>query len=131
MPPSLTPGRVLDPLELDRHVGLDLDVERDLLAVEVDQVAADGVALLLLDDDRDRLRPLDLEVEEGVALADEEAEVVRVGLEGARGLAGLVDDAGDQPVAAQAAGRAGAERVALGDLERLSGAADAISGSAG
>ena len=75
------------------------------------------MALLLLDDDRNLARALDLEVEEGVALVDEEREVVGVGLEGARGLAAGVDDAGHEPVAAQAAGGAGAELGALGDLE--------------
>ena len=125
MPPSLTPG-ILGALELDRDVGLDRDVEVDLLAVEVHEVAADRVALLLLDDDRDGSCALDLEVEERVALADEEREVVGVGLEGARGLPARVDDAGDQALAAQAAGGAGAERGAFGDLElgRDSGHAD-------
>ena len=82
MPPSLTPGDSSAPSSSMRDVGLDLLVEVDLLAVEVHEVAADRVALLLLDDDGNAAGALDLEVEEGVALADEEPEVVGVGLEG-------------------------------------------------
>ena len=64
----LDAGRLLGADELDRDVGLDLLVEVDLLEVEVDEVAADRVALLLLDHHRDRSRALDLEVEEGAAV---------------------------------------------------------------
>ena len=70
----LDAGSVLGALELDRDVGLDLLLEVDLLAVEVHEIAADRMALLLLDDDRDLARALDLEVEQGVALVDEERE---------------------------------------------------------
>ena len=65
------------------------------------------MALLLLDDDGDLARALDLEVEERVALVDEDACAMGVRLEGAGRLAGRVDDAGDEPVAAQPAGRGG------------------------
>ena len=56
-------GRLLGALELDRDVGLDRDVELDLEQVEVLEVAADRMALLLLDHDRDR-RAVEVEVEE-------------------------------------------------------------------
>ena len=53
----LDAGGLLGALQLDRDLGLDLLVELHLLQVEVLKVAADGVELLLLDDDRDRRRP--------------------------------------------------------------------------
>ena len=113
----LDAGSVLDADELDRDVGLDLLGEVDLLAVEVHQVAADRVTLLLLDDDRDLAGALDLEVEQGVALVDEERELMRVGLKRPRRLAAGVDDAGHETVAAQASRRARAELGAVGYLE--------------
>ena len=42
-PPSLTPGRLLDALELDADLRLDLLVEADLEQVDVDDLVADGV----------------------------------------------------------------------------------------
>ena len=63
-------GGDLDALELDRDLGLDLLVEADLLQVEVLEAAAHRVQLFLLDHDRDRFAAVDLEVEEGGALAE-------------------------------------------------------------
>ena len=67
-PPSLDAGRLVGALELDRDLGLDRLVEADLEAVEVDDLAAKRVALLLLDDDRHGVAAVDLEVEERLAL---------------------------------------------------------------
>ena len=111
----LDPGSVLGALELDRDLGLDLLVEPHLLEVEVLEAAPDGVSLLLLDHHRDRGRALDLEVEEGVALGDHVLRRALRHLERAGLCAAAVDDAGDQPVTAQAAAGAGAE---LGCAER-------------
>ena len=63
------------PTQLDRDVGLDLLVELDLLEVEVDQVAAHRVALLLLDHHRDRRRALDLDVDQGAAVDEHVADL--------------------------------------------------------
>ena len=64
-------GRLIGPVELDRDLRLDLLVEADLEAIEVQDVAADRVVLLLLDHDRHGLRALELEVEQRVALAEQ------------------------------------------------------------
>ena len=83
----------------------------------MDDLAAKRVTLLLLDHDRDRLRPVDLEVEQGVALEEQVAKLALGDLERA-GLAALaVDDAGDKPLATQAAAGARAEAVAGVDVE--------------
>ena len=108
-PPSLTPGRDLGALELDRDLGLDLLVELDLLEVDVLEVAADRVELLLLDDDRDRGGALELEVEQRLAAGEDGADLAFPGLEGARVAAAAVDDAGHQALAPQAARAARAE----------------------
>ena len=105
----MTPGAVLGAEQLDRDVGLDLDVELDLLEVEMDEVAANRVALLLLDHDRNRARPLDLDVDQGTAVDEDVADRASLGLKGAGIVAAAVDDAGDEPLAAQAAARARAE----------------------
>ena len=112
-----TPGAWSAALELDRDLGLDLLVEADLEAVEVQDLTAHRVVLLLLDHDRDRLGAVDLEVEQRVALREQDAEVAGGDLEGA-GLAALaVDDAGNEALPAQASGRPRAEVVARRNLE--------------
>ena len=93
----LDAGRLLGSEQLDRHVGLDLVVELDLLEVEVDQVAAHRVALLLLDHDRDRARSLDLEVEQRAAVDEHVASIARGDLKGPRLRPVAVDDARDKP----------------------------------
>ena len=116
-PPPLTPGAVIGPLQLDRHLGLDRLVELDLLQVDVLEAAAHRVQLLVLDDDRDGFAALDLEVEQRGALADHRAHLAFGDLEGGRLRAARVDDAGHQALAAQAAGGAGAELGAGSDLQ--------------
>ena len=118
-------GGVLGADQLDRDVGLDLLVELDLVQVEVQEVVADGVALLLLEHHRDRRRALDLDVEEGAAVDEHVAHRTRRRLERTGLVAAAVDDAGHQPVAAQAAALARAE---LGS--RLSLQGDAVGGHA-
>ena len=116
-PPSLTPGAWSVALQLDRDLGLDLLVEPHLEAVEVDDVAAERVVLLLLDHHRHGRRAVELEVEQGVALGEQRAQLALGDLEGARLAALAVDDAGHQPLAAQAAAGARAEAVSGGDVE--------------
>ena len=114
----LDAGRVLGALQLDRDLGLDLLVELDLLQVDVLEAAAHRVQLLLLDDDRDGFAALDLEVEEGRRRSLRTLRTSRSPTwNGARLRAAGVDDARDQPVAAQAAGVAGAELRAGSGLE--------------
>ena len=57
---------LIRPIELDRHLRLDLLVEADLEAIEVEDVTAHGVMLLLLDHDGHRLGAVQLEIEQGV-----------------------------------------------------------------
>ena len=110
-------GRALGALQLDRDLGLDRLSEVHLLQVDVLEVAAHRVQLLLLDDDRNRSRSLDLEVEERVAVGEDRLHVARRDLEGARFGAAGVDDAGNQPPAPQAAGGARAELRAGSGLQ--------------
>ena len=116
-PPSRTPGAWSRALELDRDLGLDLLVEADLEAVEVDDLAAQRVALLLLDHDRDGLAAVDLQVEQRLALGEQGPQVALGDLEGLRLAAVAVDDARDQALAAQPAARARPEGVARADVE--------------
>jgi len=60
----LDAGRLLDPGQLDRDRGLDLLVEADLEQVDVHDLLAHGVDLLVLDDHRQGLGVADLGVEE-------------------------------------------------------------------
>ena len=106
---GLDAGGVVAALELDRDLGLDRLVELHLLKVDVLEAAPDRVQLLLLDDDRDRVPALELEVEEGGAAAEHRADVALDDLEGAGLRAAGVDDARNEAVAAQAPGGAGAE----------------------
>ena len=105
----LDAGGVVAAEQLDRDLGLDLDVELDLLEVEVDELAADRVALLFLDHDRDRSRALDIDVDQRAAVKQDVAGVALGDLERPRVVAGGVDDAGDEAVAAQAPALARAE----------------------
>ena len=63
-------GRGLGALELDRDLGLDRLVELHFLQVDVLEVAAHRVQLLLLDHDRHRFRALELEIEERLAAGE-------------------------------------------------------------
>ena len=105
----LDAGGVLGADQLDRDVGLDLLVELDLVEVEVQEVVADGVALLLLEHHRNRRRALDLDVEQRAAVDQDVAHRARLGLERTRLVAAAVDDAGHQSLAAQASALARAE----------------------
>ena len=67
-------GRLLDALQLERDGGLDLLVEADSEQVEVHDVAAHGVALLVLDDHRLAAAAVDLDVEERMALGQHGAQ---------------------------------------------------------
>jgi predicted unusual protein kinase regulating ubiquinone biosynthesis (AarF/ABC1/UbiB family) len=118
---TLDAGSGIGPFELDRDLGLDRLVEPHLLQVDVLEAAADGVQLLLLDHDRHRFRPLDLEVEEGGAFAEDVANVAIGDLEGARLGATAVDDARHEAVAPQATGGSGAELASGGCLELFAG----------
>ncbi len=63
MPRLMTPGCLLDALELDRDDRLDGLVEVDAEEVDVRDLAADGVTVGALDEDRLR-RAVDVDVEE-------------------------------------------------------------------
>ena len=108
------------------HLRLDLLVEADLHEVDVDQLAADRMELLVLDDHRARVA-VDREVDQR-ARADEHA-AQRALLDGERdgvALGSPVDHAGHQPLLAQAARDARAELLALADLQ-----ADSLVGHGG
>ena len=113
----LDAGGVLDAEQLDRDLGLDRLVEADDLEVEVEELAAHRMPLLLLDDDRLGLAAVEGEVEQRTAAGERVARLALGHAERARLGAARVDDAGNEPVAAQAAGRARAEFGAFGDLE--------------
>ena len=116
-PPSLTPGASSVPSSSIVDLGLDRDVELDLLEVEVDQVALDRMALLLLDHDGRGAGAVELEVDQRAAVGERRARVALGDLEGSRVLAAPVDDARDHARTAQAATRARTEVGAIGDLE--------------
>ena len=110
------PGRVLGALELDQDFRLDRLVEVDLLKIDVAERAAHRMQLLLLDHDRARFAAVDREVEERGALGDHVAHLAFGDLEVGRLRAAGVDDAGDEPLAAHAAGGA---RTEIGARDRL------------
>ena len=114
----LDAGRLLGPEQLDRHLGLDHLVELDLEQVEVDQRASHRVALLLLDHDRGGRGAVELDVDQRAAVGEHRARLALGHLERACLLAGAVDDARNEPGAAQAAARSRAELGALLDLQR-------------
>jgi predicted unusual protein kinase regulating ubiquinone biosynthesis (AarF/ABC1/UbiB family) len=117
--------RRLGALELDRDLGLDRLVELHFLQVDVLEQPLDRVQLLLLDHDWYGFRTLDLEVEERLAAGQHGADLAFARLEGARILATGVDDAGNELLAAQAAGAARAEIGARSGLEFFAGASHA------
>ena len=75
----------------------------------MDELAANRVALLVLDHGRHRARALDLDVDQRAAVHEHVADVALADLEGARLRAAAVDDARNEAVAAQAPARARAE----------------------
>jgi hypothetical protein len=93
---------VLDALELDRDGGVDLLVEADLEQVDVDDLVADRVVLLVLDDHRHRLAVADLDVDHGGAGDQRGTQLARVDPHGGA-VAAAVDDAWDLALAAEAA----------------------------
>ena len=109
-PPSLTPGASSVPISSIVTSASIFSSSLTSWQVEVDEVVADGVALLLLEHHRDRRRALDLDVEEGAAVDQDTSRTARAWAWNARAsLAAAVDDAGHQPLAAQAAALARAE----------------------
>jgi hypothetical protein len=96
----LDPGRLLHALELHRDGGVDLLVEPYLQEVDVEQVAAHGVELLVLDDHRAHLAAVDVHVDERRAVPEHVAQLTGADLEG-DGVAvrPAVDDAGDEALA--------------------------------
>jgi hypothetical protein len=116
----LDPRSVLGAVEVDVDGRLDGDVEADFLKVDVAEVTADRVALVLLEDRRVRRRlPLEHDVEHGV-------EPGRPGQSGAKlPLADrerlrrrtAVEDARDEALLAQAPGLGRAEPAAFLHLE--------------
>ena len=83
----------------------------------MNDVTPERVVLLLLDHDRDGRRAVQLQVEQGVALAEQGAEIARGHLEGPRIAAVAIDHAGHQAFAAQAAAGPRSEDLAGGDCE--------------
>jgi hypothetical protein len=110
--------RLLGALEVDVDLGLDLLVEADLEQVDVEQLVADRMLLLVLDDHGAGL-PADLEVDQGGAVDQHLAERPPVDLEGrAVAVLAAVDHAGHVARAAQPLGRA---RAALGPVLYVEG----------
>ena len=95
--------------QLDRDLGLNRLVEVDLLEVEVLEIAAHRVVLLLLDHDRNRIAAFDVKIEQRVAFTQDHPGVATFDLKGGRFLAVRVDDPGDLAVTAEALGDSGAE----------------------
>ena len=118
-PPSETPGDSSPPVQLEHDDGVDRLVHVHAQEVEVDRLAAHRVVLDVLDDHRRRGGVVDLEVEHGAGVRERRAERQRVNCERERLLAAAVDDAGHEPLLAQAARRARALDGARGDLECL------------
>ena len=120
----LDPGRVLGADQLEHHGRLDRLVEADAQQIDVDGLAADGVADELLEDDRAAAGAVDPQVEDRAGVGQRLAQLARVDRERDRVLAAAVDDAGHVALAPQPAGRARARRLALGRRsERLMSAA--------
>ena len=109
--------RVVDAGQLERHDRVDRLVEVHAQQVDVDGLAAHGVALGLLEHDRRRFLAVDAEVEHGARAREREAQLARVGVEADRLAAAAVEHAGHAAAAAQAARRARARRVAAVDVE--------------
>ena len=117
-PALLAAGRLADERDVDRR--LDRLVEPDLVQVDVRDVSAHDVLLVVLQDRRVRARPaLDDDVEDRVqaARAGQRAPEVAL-LDGDRlRLAAAVQDAGDDPLPAQAPRLRGAEALARSDQQ--------------
>ena len=115
--------RVADERDLDR--GLDRLVEADLLEVDVRDLAAHLVALVLLEDRRVSRAAVDLDVEHGVrpGRARERRPQVALGDRDRDRLGPPVEDARDQPLLAQAARLRRPEQGPLrnNELDALSG----------
>ena len=99
----LDAGRVLGADQLERHRRLDRHVEPDPQQVDVHGLAADRVALELLEDDRRGRAAVELEIEHRAGVGERVAQLAGVDLERDRLLAAAVDDAGHVAVAAQPA----------------------------
>ena len=74
-------GRVLGAVQVDAHRRLDLLAQVDLEQVEVHDLAADRVVLLVLDDHRADRRAADLEVDDGAAGDERGAQFAAADLE--------------------------------------------------
>ncbi len=94
--------RLLDAGQLQRHHGADRLVESHAQQVHVHGLAAHGVAVGLLEDDRRGLLAVDAQIQHGARPGEREAQLAGVGVEAHRLAAAAVDDAGDAPGAAQA-----------------------------
>ena len=112
----LRAGCLLAALQVHGHRGLDLLVEADLEQVEVDDLVPDRVALLVLDDHRERAAAVDLQVEHGGAGDQGGAQVAPADLErGALAVPAAVDDAGHVALPPEAPSRARTALLALLD----------------
>ena len=116
-PPSLTPGASSVPSSSIATSDWIAWSRRTTWRSRWSELAAHRVPLLLLDDDGLGLAAVERQVEQGAAGGERVARLALGHAERARLGAARVDDAGDEPVAAQAAGRARAEFGAFGDLE--------------
>lgn len=95
--------------QFNRDLSLNRLVEIDLLEVKVLKVTTDRMMLLLLDDDRNRIRSFNLEIEQRMAFTQNDPGVTTLDLECGRFLAIRVDDAGNFAVTTQATGDSGTE----------------------
>ena len=110
-------GGLVGALDLQLDRGLDRLVEVHPQEVHVHVLAADGVALQVLDDDGLGAAAVEGEVQDRAGLGERVAQEDGVDLEGAGLIGAAVDDAGDEPAAAQAARGARALDGARGDGE--------------
>ena len=115
--PLLDPRGIVGAEQLDLHLGLDRDVESHLLEVEVKELIADRMALLLLDHHRLRLVTVEDQVEHGAALGEHPPRLAFGHLKRPRVLAAAVDHAGNEAVATHPPADTRAELGALGDLQ--------------
>ena len=111
-PPSFTPGDSSPPSSCTRDRGLDLLVEADLEQVDVHELVADRMELLVLDDHRAGLPPTSMSISaEPSASSWRRARASTLKAEFSPSAA-AVDDAGHEALAAQAAWRASRARGA-------------------
>ena len=117
-PPWTTPGASSTPVSsTGTSDSIDL-LEVDFEKVDVREVAAHGVVLLVLDDHRNRVAA-ELGVEQGVAGLQGCAKVVLVDAECLRVAAAAVEDSGDVPGLTEAAAFAGTKGFARGKFNCL------------